>query len=105
MYLEGGGKVSSIFTILHLGIGSFFYFGYYFLMKDYFGVEPFKYPYLLISIYFIFATVLSPYAVVKASNWLENKSVINFLATPTIVVPISYIFAPVISILSFFKDF
>lgn len=94
--------MSPFFIILHLLIGGFFYFTYYILMTDYFKVDPFKFPYLLISIYFILATILSPYASINASNWLENKPIVGFLATPTIVMPISYVFAPIIFIIGLF---
>lgn len=95
-------KMSPFFAILYLLLGGFFYFTYYILMTDYFKVNPFEIPYLFISIYFVFATILSPYASIKVSNWLENKPIVGFLATPTIVMPISYVFAPIIFIIGIF---
>ena len=93
-------RMGTFFIILYLVIGSFFYFSYYILMTDYLKVNPFSLPYLVLSVYFVFAIILFPYSGHKASLWLESKPVMGFLATSVISMPISYIFSPIIFIVS-----
>ena len=92
-------RMSSFFIILYLAIGSFFYFTYYILMTDYFKVNPFSFPYLILSVYFVFAIISFPYSGNKVSSWLEKKSVVGFFATPIISMPISYVLSPIIFII------
>ena len=89
-------KITFFDIIMGLLIGSFFYFGYYVLMTDYFKVDSFKFQYILISIYFIIATILFPYVNKRVSGWIEGNKVIKFLATSKIAMPFTYIFAPIV---------
>lgn len=97
-------KMSYFIIFLYLLVGSFFYFAYYILMTDYFKVNPFDFPYLILSFYFIFAVVLFPYSGNKVSSWLENKGNINSFITSKISMPIAYIIAPLIFIFQLFKN-
>lgn len=95
-------KIGPFQIIMGLLIGAFFYFGYYILMTDYFKVNILKFPYLLLSIYFAFATILFPYASNKVSMWIENSSTLDFLISPVISMPFAYIFAPIVSVIGLF---
>ena len=96
-------KMSLFFIILSLLIGAFFYFTYYILMKDYFEVNPFDFPYLIVSIYFAIAIILFPYAGNKVSVWLENKTTLDLFVTSKMSMPFAYIIAPFIFLFSFFQ--
>ena len=88
--------------ILDLLIGGFLYFGYYIVMIEYFKANPFTWPYILISIYFVVATTLFPYANNRVSAWVENSKVIDLLFIPQTSILIAYIFAPIIFIIELF---
>ncbi|MGO1469603.1 MAG: hypothetical protein ACTHW2_06250 [Tissierella sp.] len=95
-------KITSFDIIMGLLIGSFFYFAYYILMKDYFKVNPFRFPYILISIYLAIATLLFPYFSKRVSLWTEGNKTIRFLSTSKIAMPFAYIFAPIIFLIDLF---
>lgn len=95
-------KLTPFDIIIRLIIGMFFYFGYYVLMTDYFNVEPFEFPHILISIYFAIATVLFPYVSKRVSIWIEGNKVISFLSTSKIAMPFAYVFAPIIFMIDLF---
>lgn len=95
-------KIDISDIIIGLLLGGFLYFGYYMLMTEYFEVNPFIWPYILISVYFVIATLLFPYANNKVSAWVENSKVIDFLFIPQTSILIAYIFAPVIFIIELF---
>lgn len=97
-------KIDSFQIIMGLILGAFFYFAYYVLMTEYFKIDPFKWPYILISIYFVLATILFAYANNRISAWVENNEIkaINFLLTSKTIVLIAYIFAPIIWIIELF---
>lgn len=92
------GKMSSFIILLYLLIGVVFYFGYYVLMTDYFKVSPFDFPYLILSIYFLFATILFPYSGNKVSIWLENRTTLDLFVTSKMSMPFAYIISPFIFI-------
>ena len=81
--------------VLGLLIGGFLYFAYYTVMTEYFKANPFRWPYILISIYFVVATILFPYANNRVSAWVENSKVIDLLFIPQTSILIAYIFAPI----------
>lgn len=97
-------KIDAFQIIMGLILGAFFYFGYYMLMTEYFKTNPFKWPYILISIYFALASTLFAYANNRLSAWVENSEIktVNFLLTPKTIGLIAYIFAPVIWIIELF---
>ncbi|MGO1469643.1 MAG: hypothetical protein ACTHW2_06450 [Tissierella sp.] len=97
-------KIDSFQIIMGLLIGAFLYFGYYMLMTEHFKRDPFKWPYILISIYFVLATISFAYAHNKVSAWVENNenTIIDLLIIPQTIVLISYIFGPVIFIRELF---
>lgn len=92
------GKMSSFIILLYLLIGAVFYFGYYVLMTDYFKVSPLDFPYLILSTYFVFATILFPYSGNKVSQYLENKTTLDLFVTSKMSMPFAYIVAPFIFI-------
>lgn len=92
------GKMSFFIILLYLLIGAVFYFGYYVLMTDYFKVSPFDFPYLILSIYFVFAIMLFPYSGNKVSQYLENKTTLDLFVTSKMSMPFAYIVAPFIFI-------
>lgn len=95
-------KMTPFNIIIGLLIGSLLYFGYYILMTDYFKLEPFKFPYLLISIYLGLAVILLPYANNKVSSWVEHKQFVDSFLISQVSIPFAYIFAPIIFIVEFF---
>lgn len=95
-------KIGISDIVIGLLLGGFLYFGYYILMTEYFRVNPFIWPYMLISAYFVIATILFPYANNKVSAWVENSKVIDFLFIPQTSILIAYIFAPIIFIIGLF---
>lgn len=95
-------KITISDIIIALFLGGFLYFGYYMLMTEYFEVNPFIWPYILISIYFVIATILFPYSNNKVSAWVENSKLIDFLFIPQISILIAYIFAPIIFVIEAF---
>lgn len=95
-------KLDALDIVMGLLVGGFFYFAYYMLMTKYFKVEPFKMPYLLLSIYFVFATFLFPYVNNRMSAWIEENKVLEFLLISKISTPFSYVFAPIIYIIDWF---
>lgn len=92
-------KINMFDIIIGLLIGGFLYFAYYMLMTEYFKVNPFIWPYILISMYFGIATIFFPYANNKVSTWVENSKIIDFLFISQTSVLIAYIFAPIIFII------
>lgn len=96
-------KIDPFQIIMGLLIGAFLYFGYYMLMTEYFKKDPLKWPYIIISIYFVFATILFAYAHNKVSAWVENNdnAIIDLLIIPQTIVLISYIFGPIILIIDY----
>lgn len=96
-------KMSPFIIILCLLVGAFFYFGYYVVMTDYFKVNPLSFPYLILSIYFVFATIFFPYSGNKVSVWLENSPTFDLFVVPVMSMPFAYIIAPFVFISGFFK--
>lgn len=102
--IEEQSKIEIGDIIIGLLMGGFLYFGYYILMTREFGKNPFEWPYILISIYFVIATIFFPYAQNRVSAWEENSDsvIIDILIIPQTIVLISYIFAPFIFIIELF---
>ncbi|OLS02462.1 hypothetical protein [Tissierella creatinophila] len=95
-------KIDISDVIIGLLIGVFLYFGYYMLMTRQFEKDPFKWPYILISIYFALSTLLYAYAHNRVSAWVENSKFIDLLFIPQTSILIAYIFAPIIFIIELF---
>lgn len=95
-------KVTSFDFIMGLLIGLLLYFGYYMLMREYFQINPFRWPYVLVNIYFILATILFPYSYNRVNAWAENNKIIYSLFIPQTSMLIAYIFAPIIGIIELF---
>lgn len=95
-------KITSFDIVMGLLIGAFFYFAYYVLATDFFKVDPFKFPYILISVYFAVATILFPYVSKRVSIWIDGNKAMSFLSTSKIAMPLAYIFAPIIFVIDLF---
>lgn len=100
--IEAQKKIDVSDVIMGLLIGGFLYFGYYMVMTREFKINPFEWPYILISIYFILSTILYPYAHNRVSAWVENSKLIDLLFIPQTSILIAYIFAPFILIFGLF---
>lgn len=98
-------KITPFQIIMGLIIGGLLYFGYYILMTEQFDKDPFSWPYILISVYFVLATIFFAYALNRVSIWVENNKYIDLLFIPQTSVLIAYIFAPIIFIVEWIQGF
>ena len=97
-------KIGPMFILLYLLVGAFFYFSYYVLMTDFFKVNPFAFPYLILSIYFVFATILFPYSGNKVSLWLLDHPNIDLFVIPVMSMPLAYIIGPLVFAFGYSKN-
>lgn len=87
-------KKQSLFEkVVYLVIGAVFFAAYYFLMTEYLKINPFRGWFIGLSVYFVLAIITFPISGKVLSEkidviWLNSK----------IIMPIAYIFAPIISV-------
>lgn len=92
-------KKQSLFEkIVYILMGGLFFFGYYLLMNEVFKIDPFKGMAIAFTIYFITAIPLFA----KSGQFLSEK-IKSIFAIPNIVMPLAYIFSPIIFIYTLFK--
>ena len=93
-------KIDGFQIIMGLIIGAISYFGYYMLMTEFFEKDPFTWPYILISIYFVISVAFFPFAENRLSAWEANSesTIIKALTIPKTIMLMAFIFAPFIFI-------
>lgn len=87
-------KKQSLFEkVIYMVIGAVFFVAYYFLMTEYFKINPFAGWFIGLSIYFGLAVITFP---ISGKVLSEKIDVIGI--NSKIIMPIAYIFAPIISV-------
>lgn len=93
-------KKQSLFEkAVYVVIGAVFFAAYYFLMTEYFRINPFAGWSIGLSIYFGLAVITFP---ISGEVLSEKIDIIGI--NSNIIMPIAYIFAPIISIFILIKN-
>ena len=88
-------KQSGFEKLIYVAVGLFFFVGYYFLSKEVIKFDPFKNYGLIPTIYFAICVFCFLFAGEKLSQKIGN-----FPIGSKIMMPFSYIFAPIICVFS-----
>lgn len=85
--------------VVYVTIGTVFFAAYYFLMTEYFKINPFTGWFIVLSVYFGMAVITFP---ISGKVLSEKIDVIGI--NSNIIMPIAYIFAPIISVFALIKS-
>lgn len=92
-------KQSFFEKVVYIVIGAVFFAAYYFLMTEYFRINPFAGWFIGLSVYFGLAIITFP---ISGKILSEKIDVIGI--NSKIIMPIAYIFAPIISVFVLIKN-
>ena len=98
----GEEKKESIFwSLLQGAIGFVFFLLYYYaIMQSILNLKPNEMPWVILSIYLAMAVIAFPQAIADLGNKLDN---LNYYAFSRLILPLVYIFAPLIVVYYLFK--
>ncbi|MCR8969064.1 hypothetical protein [Facklamia sp. 7083-14-GEN3] len=92
-----------MFNLLRMFISLFFFLAYYLLMDQYFQLDFLQLPYLILTLYFVIAAITFSLSEEKISQSINSK-LASWLSPPSnILLPIIYIFSPIILLAGYLK--